>query len=44
VVDKLKPQIDALASYAKEDPTRAALGVATAGALVIGLLAMLRSR
>jgi hypothetical protein len=29
VVDKLKPQIDALATYAKEDPTRAALGVAT---------------
>ena len=32
VVDKLKPQIDALATYAKEDPARAALGVATAGA------------
>jgi ElaB/YqjD/DUF883 family membrane-anchored ribosome-binding protein len=44
VVDKLKPQIDALATYAKEDPTRAALGVATAGALVLGLLSMLRNR
>jgi ElaB/YqjD/DUF883 family membrane-anchored ribosome-binding protein len=42
VVDKLKPQIDALTSYAKEDPTRAALGVATAGAVLIGLLALLR--
>ena len=42
VVDKLKPQIDALASYAKDDPTRAALGVATAGAVLIGLLSMLR--
>ena len=44
MVDKLKPQIDALASYAKEDPKRAALGVATAGALLIGLLGLLRSR
>ena len=42
VVDKLKPQIDALATYAKEDPTRAALGVATAGAVLIGLLGLLR--
>ena len=37
VVDKLKPQIDALATYAKDDPARAALGVATAGAVLIGL-------
>ena len=44
VVDKLKPQIDALASYAKEDPTRAALGVATAGALLLGLLGLMRNR
>jgi ElaB/YqjD/DUF883 family membrane-anchored ribosome-binding protein len=42
VVDRLKPQFDALASYAKEDPTRAALGVATAGAVLIGLLSLLR--
>ena len=42
VVDKLKPQIDALATYAKEDPARAALGVATAGAVLIGLLSLLR--
>ena len=44
VVDKLKPQIDALATYAKEDPTRAALGAATVGALVLGLLGLLRNR
>jgi ElaB/YqjD/DUF883 family membrane-anchored ribosome-binding protein len=44
VVDKLKPQIDAIAAYAKEDPTRAALGVATAGALLVGLLGLLRNR
>ncbi|MEO5883091.1 MAG: hypothetical protein ABIQ06_11805 [Caldimonas sp.] len=42
VVDKLKPQFDALATYAKEDPTRAALGVATAGAVLIGLVSLLR--
>jgi len=42
VVDKLKPQIDALATYAKEDPARAALGVATAGAMLVGLLSLLR--
>ena len=42
VVDKLKPQIDALATYAKEDPTRAALGVAAAGAIIAGLIALAR--
>lgn len=42
VVDRLKPQFDALASYAKEDPARAAIGVATAGAVLVGLLALLR--
>ena len=42
VVDRLKPQFDALASYAKEDPTRAAIGIATAGAVLIGLLTLLR--
>ncbi len=42
VVDRLKPQFDAVASYAKEDPTRAAVGVVTAGALLIGLIALLR--
>jgi ElaB/YqjD/DUF883 family membrane-anchored ribosome-binding protein len=43
VVDKLKPQIDAAAAYAKEDPTRAALGLAAAGAIVAGLIALSRS-
>jgi len=42
VVDRLRPQFDAMAHYAKEDPTRAAIGVATAGAVLIGLLALLR--
>lgn len=42
VVERLKPQFDAVASYAKEDPTRAALGVATAGAVLFGLLALIR--
>jgi ElaB/YqjD/DUF883 family membrane-anchored ribosome-binding protein len=42
VVERLRPQFDAVANYAKEDPTRAALGVATAGAVLIGLLALLR--
>jgi diacylglycerol kinase len=42
VVDRLKPQFDAVASYAKEDPARAALGVATAGAVLFGLMALIR--
>jgi len=42
VVDRLKPQLDAVANYAKEDPARAALGVATAGAVLFGLLALIR--
>lgn len=42
VVERLKPQFDAVASYAKEDPARAALGVATAGAVLVGLLALIR--
>ncbi len=42
VVERLKPQFDAVATYAKEDPARAALGVATAGALLFGLLALIR--
>jgi ElaB/YqjD/DUF883 family membrane-anchored ribosome-binding protein len=42
VVERFKPQIDAVASYAKEDPARAALGVATAGAVLVGLLALIR--
>lgn len=42
VVDKVRPQIDAAARYVKEDPTRAALGLAVAGAVVAGLLALVR--
>jgi ElaB/YqjD/DUF883 family membrane-anchored ribosome-binding protein len=42
VVERLKPQLDAVANYAKEDPARAALGVATAGAVLVGLLALIR--
>ena len=42
VVERLKPQVAAVASYAKEDPARAALGVATAGAVLFGLLALIR--
>jgi ElaB/YqjD/DUF883 family membrane-anchored ribosome-binding protein len=40
VVEKLRPQIDAATRYAKEDPARAALGLAVAGAVVAGLLAL----
>ncbi len=42
IVERLKPPLDAVASYAKEDPARAALGVATAGAVLFGLLALIR--
>jgi ElaB/YqjD/DUF883 family membrane-anchored ribosome-binding protein len=42
VVDRVRPQIAAAASYAKEDPARAALGAAAAAALVIGLVALVR--
>ena len=42
VVERLKPQVAAVANYAKEDPARAALGVATAGAVLFGLLALIR--
>jgi len=42
VIERLRPQIDAVATYAKEDPTRAALGVVTAGAVLFGLLSLLK--
>ena len=41
VVDKLKPQIDAVTSYAKDEPARTALGVAVAGAVLLGLMALI---
>ena len=43
VVDRIKPQLDAAAAYAKDDPVRAALGLAAAGAIIAGLVAMTRS-
>ncbi|MEO5843313.1 MAG: hypothetical protein ABIQ33_00585 [Caldimonas sp.] len=42
MVDKIKPQIDAATAYAKEDPARAALGLAAAGAIIAGLIALAR--
>lgn len=42
VIERFKPQIDAMASYAKDDPARAAMGVAAAGAVLYGLLALLK--
>lgn len=41
-VDKVRPRIDAAASYAKEDPARVALGVAAAGAVLVGLMSLIR--
>jgi ElaB/YqjD/DUF883 family membrane-anchored ribosome-binding protein len=42
VVDRVRPQIEAATAYAKEDPVRAALGLAAAGAIVAGLIALTR--
>ncbi len=42
MVDRLKPQIDAAAAYAKDDPVRAAIGLAAAGAVIAGLIALTR--
>ena len=39
VVDQLRPQLEAPANYAKDEPARAALGIAAAGAVLIGLIA-----
>ena len=43
MVDRLRPQIDAAAAYAKDDPVRAAIGLAAAGAIIAGLIALTRS-
>jgi len=43
LVDKIRPQIDAAAAYAKDDPVRAAIGLAAAGAIIAGLIALTRS-
>jgi ElaB/YqjD/DUF883 family membrane-anchored ribosome-binding protein len=42
VVDRLRPQLAAAASYAKDEPARTALGIAAAGAVLIGLMALIR--
>jgi ElaB/YqjD/DUF883 family membrane-anchored ribosome-binding protein len=42
VVEKIKPQIDAAAAYAKEEPARTALGVAATAAIIAGLIALAR--
>ena len=42
VVDKVRPQVEAAANYVREDPTRAALGLAAAGAIIAGLVALAR--
>ena len=42
VVEKIKPQLDAAAAYAKEEPARTALGLAVAGAVIAGLIALAR--
>lgn len=42
VVDRIKPQLEAATAYAKEDPARAALGLAAAGAVIAGLIALTR--
>ncbi|MEO7056064.1 MAG: hypothetical protein ABI281_13350 [Caldimonas sp.] len=41
MVDKLRPKIDAVTSYAKEDPARAAMGIAAVGAVLVGLMALI---
>lgn len=43
VIDTVRPQLEAAARYARDEPARAALGVATAGALLLGLFALARS-
>ena len=43
MVDKLRPQIEAATNYARDEPARTALGLAAAGAVLIGLMALIRS-
>ncbi len=42
VVERYRPQIDAVTSYAKDEPARTALGVAAVGAVLLGLVSMIR--
>lgn len=43
LVERFQPQIDSLTSYAKNEPAKSALLVATAGAALAGLLALITS-
>jgi ElaB/YqjD/DUF883 family membrane-anchored ribosome-binding protein len=43
VIEKVKPQVEAATAYMKEDPARTALGLAAAGAIIAGLIAIARS-
>jgi ElaB/YqjD/DUF883 family membrane-anchored ribosome-binding protein len=42
MVEKVRPQVEAAASYVRDDPTRAVLGLAAAGAVIAGLVALSR--
>jgi ElaB/YqjD/DUF883 family membrane-anchored ribosome-binding protein len=42
-LEKLRPQLDSVASYAKEEPTKALLIAAASGAALMGLIALLGS-
>ena len=44
LIERYRPQIESAVRYAKDEPTRTALGAAAAGAVLIGLLALARSR
>jgi ElaB/YqjD/DUF883 family membrane-anchored ribosome-binding protein len=42
-LDRLRPQFEAAARYARDEPTRTAIGVATGAAILIGLVALSRA-
>jgi ElaB/YqjD/DUF883 family membrane-anchored ribosome-binding protein len=44
MVDKIRPQIDAVTAFAKDDPVKAAAGLALAGAVLAGVVALIRGR
>ncbi|MEO8081684.1 MAG: hypothetical protein ABI641_14220 [Caldimonas sp.] len=45
MVDKLRPQFESAANYARDEPARAAIGLVTVGAALFGLMALInRSR
>ncbi|NUZ05105.1 hypothetical protein [Piscinibacter koreensis] len=41
LVDKIKPQIDAVTSYARNEPAKSALAVAALGAAIAGVIALM---